>query len=136
MTMDKLKAWVIVKPNFENVFRKGTAVFMVTTFITAVVGLGSDSKSPAHIIVTSLFFIIVGLIGAVYCLVYMTASWSLEEDEFYELITTTSIMGDAWYNKFSKSYWLWNHRILSIPGLLMGLLALFVGSVRLWQYVF
>ena len=134
--MDKLKAWVIAKPNFENVFRKGTAVLMVTTFVTALVGLGSDSTSPAHIIATSLFFIILGLTTTFYSLIYLLASWSLAEDEFYELITTTSIMGDFWYNKFSKSYWLWNHRLLSIPGLLMGLLGLFVGLMKLWQYIF
>jgi hypothetical protein len=78
----------------------------------------------------------ISLVMIVYALTYMIASWSLNEDEFYELITTTSILGDAWYNKYSKSYWHWNHGTLSIPGLLIGLLGLFFGFANFWQYVF
>ena len=135
VTMNKLKAWVIAKPNFEKVFRVGTILIV----LAAVIGIASSAKDSASnkpTVLQALFILDIGLVMILYALIYMIAAWSLNEDEFYELITTTSIMGDAWYDKFSKSYWRWNHRILSIPVLLMGLLGLFFGLVSLWQYIF
>ena len=109
---------------------------MALALVMGIVSLAIDSPSNRPTVLQTLFIIDISIVMIVYTLIYMIASWSLNEDEFYELITTTSIMGDAWYNKFSKSYWLWNHRILSIPGLLMGLLGLIIGLVNLYQSIF
>jgi hypothetical protein len=133
--MDRLKAWAVSKSTFEKVFRIGT-ILMIVALVLSIASSAKDSASNRPTVLQALVILDISLVMIVYALTYMIASWSLNEDEFYELITTTSIMGDAWYNKFSKSYWLWNHRTLSIPGLLIGLLGLFFGFVNLWQYVF